>query len=331
MKTSPKNEVFGLPIRGLSRVALLTWIEDFSSNQPKWVVTANPEILLEAHKDPAYAAVLRQADLLCVDGTGLWAALKFQDQPVERVTGMELAGELVVLARKNKWKIALIGGGRGVAAQAAKGWTDRYPDLQIIAEEGGRIARDGTGDLAEEEAVHRLVLQAPEIILVAFGHPRQERWIARRIGDFPSLKVIVGVGGTFDVWSGRIPRAPAFLRSLGLEWSWRLVQEPYRVPRILRAILLFPLVYLVDQLKTPGEARKRGWSVVSVLIRLLFFFFALLPALIFYIRLVARFGITGYPWRISDIVIPIVLLVTLVPVFTFFRKFTRTSSKEDAS
>lgn len=318
------SEVFGILIQGLPWAALLAWIEDQSIKYPKWIVTANPEILLEAKKSPAYAEALRQADMLTVDGTGLWAVLKFQDQPVERVTGMELAGELVVLARKNNWKIALVGGGPGIAAQAAKGWKDRYPDLQIISEEAGRVARDGTGDMAEEEAVHRLVMQAPDIMLVAFGHPRQERWIARRIGDFPSLKVIVGVGGTFDVWSGRIPRAPAFLRSLGLEWSWRLVQEPYRVPRIIRAVISFPLVYLIDQFKKPGAPRKRAWKLIVVLIRILFFCVVLLPAVFYYLRLIAHVGITHYPWRTADLIVPFLVLVTLFPVLRFFTKFSKT-------
>ena len=84
----------------------------------------------------------------------------------------------------------------------------------------------------------------PHILFVAFGHPKQERWILNYAKEFTHLKAVVGVGGTFDVWAGDITRAPSLLRQLGLEWLWRLIQEPRRVKRIWNAVVVIPLLFL---------------------------------------------------------------------------------------
>jgi N-acetylglucosaminyldiphosphoundecaprenol N-acetyl-beta-D-mannosaminyltransferase len=108
------------------------------------------------------------------------------------------------------------------------------------------VNADGTSDEKTEDAMTRITLFAPEILLVGFGHPKQERWIANNLHQFPSVKIVVGVGGTFDVWAGRIFRAPKWLRALGLEWLWRLMQEPKRFRRIWNAVIVFPYAWLVS-------------------------------------------------------------------------------------
>ncbi len=91
-----------------------------------------------------------------------------------------------------------------------------------------------------------MMLFSPQVLLVAFGHPRQESWIASHRNDFADLRAVVGVGGTFNFWAGRIKRAPAWMRTIGLEWLWRLSQEPKRWRRIWNAVVVFPLCVCMD-------------------------------------------------------------------------------------
>ncbi len=319
-----RPEVFGIPIQGGSLEEILAWALDETSTDQKWILTANPEILLEAKQNPAYAVAVKQADYVCVDGFGLWIGLRCAGYPVERVTGVKLAEALMAEAAQKKLRVGFIGGAPGVAARARTFWEGRFPELNTVAEEGGKIQPDGAGDLAEEEAVHRLVLEAPQMLLVAFGGgSKQEAWIARRLADLPSVKLVVGVGGTFDFWVGRIKRAPKVLQTLGLEWAWRLIQEPQRWKRILRATIVFPLLFLVDQFKRPGPARKQLAYTVSILLRVLFFLFILCPALNRYIQAIFAQGIRTYRWMLVDLIVPIVVFVVLYPVYAFFRRFHR--------
>ncbi len=217
------------------------------SEQPLWFITANPEILLEAKRDPVYRQTLTQADVRLVDGFGVWCALRLQGERPTRVTGVDFAEELVKYAADKQWKVALLGGASTHAA--AHRLRARYPDVRILSEEAGRIAHDGETDERTDEAMSRITLAAPDILLVGFGHPKQERWIAKHIHDFPSVRVWVGVGGTFDMWAGSVPRAPRWLRALGGEWLWRLIHEPHRMTRIIRAVILFPIQWFIAKFR----------------------------------------------------------------------------------
>lgn len=245
--------VFDIPIEGepFERVS-----ERIVSNPSGsfWIVTANAEILLEAKRDKAYADVLRQADERLVDGSGPWLMLKLAGQKTVRLPGVELANNLINLAVEQKWRVALIGGYEGAAEKAGIRLKQTFPDLQLTVERGGKVERDGKDDSVGEEARHRLTLFAPQVLLVAFGHPKQERWIARYLADFPSVKVVVGIGGTIDFWAGTAKRAPKFLQTIGLEWLWRLMLEPRRIKRIWNAVIIFPIAFIVDHFlkrKTP--------------------------------------------------------------------------------
>lgn len=223
------------------------YIEELDT--PVWVVTANPEILLEAKRDPAYRDLLKQADVRLVDGFGLWLATFCR---TKRVTGVEFAERLLQVAHDKKWRVGLFGGTTGEAEASLPDIKRAYPDLAIMAEQGGKVSTTGEEDDATEEARGRMMQFSPHVLLVAMGHPRQEAWIAQHRQDFPELKVIVGVGGTFMFWSGKSKRAPHFLRSFGLEWLWRLIVEPYRWKRIFNAVVIFPILVIVDKMQKLG-------------------------------------------------------------------------------
>ena len=245
MAKNKELKIFGLTLDSLTAEQVLTKIKETA--KPLWIVTANPEILLEARRDKTYADILRQADLRLVDGFGIQLMATLCSYRVHRVPGVDLAEKIVDLAAQQGWRVGLFGGGVLKSAQpAADVLRQKYPNIQIMAENGGRVDNQGSDDAIGEEARHRMIMFAPEVLLVALGHPKQDRWIVNHAADFPGLKVIIGLGGTFDYWAGAIKRAPLWMRQIGLEWLWRLFVEPKRIKRILNAVFVFPACYLRD-------------------------------------------------------------------------------------
>lgn len=243
-------ECFGLVINGLDFESTLRRIGDINrQGNAAMVVTANPEILLHARRHPDYWNILRQADLRLVDSFGLQCAGWAKGSRPVRIAGVELASRLVAHAAANNWKVGLIGGSKevqGAPDKAAWELRKKYPELQISAEEIGIVQADGDDGESGAEARFRLTQFAPDLLLVALGHPRQEAWLVRNLHDFPSVKVALGVGGTLDYWSGMKKRAPGWMRKLGLEWLYRLVREPRRWRRIFDAVFVFPAVFIYD-------------------------------------------------------------------------------------
>jgi len=246
--TNSSFDCFGLVIRGLGFGEFLEQADKLAGmGKQTMAVTANPEILLYAKKHPDYWNILRQADFRLVDSFGLQLAGRVKGARPSRLTGVDLAWKLCETAQARGWKVGLIGSQPGVADKAAWKLRQTFPQLQVMAEQGGGIHPDGTDDETGAEARYRLTHFAPDVLLVAFGHPRQEAWIARHLHDMPSVKIAVGVGGTLDFWADTRKRAPGWMRSLGLEWFYRLIREPRRWKRILDAVIVFPLAVLFDR------------------------------------------------------------------------------------
>ena len=215
------------------------------------IFTPNPEILLRARDDPAYAEVLRSADLALPDGTGVALVETLRaGRRVRRWPGVEIGELLVRLGAERDATIAFVGGGEGVAERAAARWSQRLPGVRIEVVGGdATVSEEGIVRPAESDEVLTLAVAAasPAIVLVAFGAPKQERWIARHADDVPSARIMIGVGGSFDMWANDLRRSPKILRIVGLEWAWRVALEPRRFPRIIRATILFPFRVLMDR------------------------------------------------------------------------------------
>jgi len=240
---------FGLVIHGYGPEEAFLRIDDgLAHGKQAMIVTANPEILLEAKRNPGYWQVLRRAELRLVDSFGLKLAGIISGSRPTRMSGVEFAEHLLQEAVKRGWRVAFIGGAAGVADKAAWEIRKAYPTLVLTAEQGGRVGHDGQDDEAGAEARFRLTQFAPDILLVGFGHPKQETWIMKYLAELPSVKIAIGVGGTLDYWSGTKRRAPRMFQTLGLEWLWRLAKEPNRWKRILNAVIVFPLVFLWDRI-----------------------------------------------------------------------------------
>jgi N-acetylglucosaminyldiphosphoundecaprenol N-acetyl-beta-D-mannosaminyltransferase len=222
--------------------ALARCVELVASGTPHHVVTVNPEFVMEARRNPAFARVLRAADLATPDGFGLLLASRYLGTPLRgRVTGVELTLLLCQEAARRGWRVFLLGAAPGVAEATARVLQARYEGL-IVA---GCYA--GSPQAADEPAIRRLVAAArPDLLLVAYGHPQQDVWIAR---NQPLLRVplAIGVGGVFDYLSGRVPRAPRLVRRIGLEWLYRLLRQPRRWRRIVTAVPLFAWAVLTSK------------------------------------------------------------------------------------
>ncbi|MFZ6015092.1 MAG: WecB/TagA/CpsF family glycosyltransferase [Patescibacteria group bacterium] len=240
--------VFNLVIHGYDLKHLIQEIlTRAGQKQQTWIVTANPEILLQAKKDSNYWETLRQADLRSVDGFGLQLVGWLKGVKTSRVTGVSLADEAVRLCTKMNWSLMLIGGQNGAADKSAWMLRKRHPELKVFAEDGGQVSAEGITDEAGEASIIRTQEIEPDVVLVAFGHPKQEFWINRYRNRFPTAKLLIGVGGTFNFWSGSIKRAPVWLQKIGLEWLYRLILEPSRWPRILNAVFIFPIKALLNK------------------------------------------------------------------------------------
>jgi N-acetylglucosaminyldiphosphoundecaprenol N-acetyl-beta-D-mannosaminyltransferase len=227
--------ILGVTIDNIIEDEAVAFVEQrLATKQPCHIVTVNPEFIMEARRNPVFAAVLREADLATPDGFGLLLAARYLRQPLRgRVTGVELASRLAELAAAYGYRLFLLGAAEGVAEQAAAVLQSRYPGLVIA----GTFA--GTPLPRHEPFLRQLIAASrSDILLVAYGHPAQDLWIKRN-QPFTRATVAMGVGGVFDFLAGRVPRAPHLLRRLGLEWFYRLLIQPWRWRRIIDAVPRF--------------------------------------------------------------------------------------------
>lgn len=201
---------------------------------PLQVVTLNPEMVMQARRQPELAKAIRGAGLILPDGAGVvWACRRLGEPMPGWIAGADFLQELAEMAAKRGWSIFLLGGRPGVAEAAARALELAHPGLLV----GGTWS----GSPAAEEAVaicQRIRSSGARVLAVAFGVPQQDLWISRHLGQ-TGAKVGIGVGGSLDYLAGRVPRAPVALRKVGLEWSFRLARQPWRLPRMLRGAPFF--------------------------------------------------------------------------------------------
>jgi len=219
--------VLGSPVDCVDMSEALAELERLLEAGPcRLVVTVNPESLMRARRDAEFADVLREAALRVPDGWGAAWALRRAGCTAGAVPGADLAVEVAGLCARRGWSLFLLGGEPGVAEAAGARLRGLHPGLRLAGCEAGSPAVDDDAEVAG-----RVAASGADAVLVAYGQPRQELWIRRNAARLPA-RVAIGVGGTFDYLSGRVPRAPAWMRSHGLEWLYRLVRQPWRARRM---------------------------------------------------------------------------------------------------
>jgi N-acetylglucosaminyldiphosphoundecaprenol N-acetyl-beta-D-mannosaminyltransferase len=226
----PAVTILGVPVHAVTMAGALDAVRRFMA-EPRLhqIATVNPEFVMAAQENAAFAEVLRAADLNLPDGVGLLYAARWLGSPLpERVPGSAFIYHLAELAAAEGWPLFLLGAGPGVAEEAAAILGERYPGLTIA----GTYA--GSPDPAENDAlVARINGSGAQVLYVAYGAPKQDLWIARNRETLTAVRVAVGVGGSLDFIAGRAVRAPQWAQDAGLEWLHRLVKEPWRWRRML--------------------------------------------------------------------------------------------------
>ena len=203
------------------------------------VMTPNSEMLVEAHHNPAFTAVLLKSSLNLPDSAGLlWAARRNGEHIPERVSGVDFIARLCGTLHAGV-PVFFLGGKDGAAKQAAEKLRMKNDELRIAGEFEGSPQEEGADTI-----IRRVNASGATLLLVAYGAPAQDLWIAKYLSLMPTVRVAIGVGGTFDFLSGRITRAPRWMQRAGLEWLWRLYKEPRRWKRIFRATVVFPYLVL---------------------------------------------------------------------------------------
>jgi len=220
------------------------------------VVTANPEILVYARRHPTYQKLLAGAGLVVPDGFGVILASYLFREPLARgrVTGVDLVELLIAESGAKGYSLFFIGSASNdILQKATLYFLKKYTKINIVGYEKGPIFSKNHSqfpmlDTDNDKLLASIREKKPDVILVGFGHPKQEEWLSYYLPQLP-VKVGIGVGGAFDYFAGTLPRAPRFMSAIGFEWLWRLFMEPRRLKRILTAILIFPVLALSDCIK----------------------------------------------------------------------------------
>ena len=242
-------DILGVGIARLSAEQALGEVEKlFASGRPAFIAHTNAHTLNLAYEDPGYKEVLRRADLVLNDGKGVMIAARIHgDAFPTDLNGNYFTPLLLQRAAERGWRVYFLGAGPGVAERAAEKVRGSVPGISIVG------ARDGYFS-SDEEVIAAIKETEAELLFVAMGNPLQERWLDRCIAR-TGARVGVGVGATFDFLAGGMPRAPAWMRRVGLEWVYRLFREPKRLWR--RYILGNPS-FLLRNLKQRRAVRTRA-------------------------------------------------------------------------
>lgn len=245
-----KQFVLGVGINDVNLDTAVEIVGEWLNGKGKhYIVTPNPEFIMAAQQDVEFRQVLNEADLAIPDGKGLQLSGKIK----YTTTGIDLMERLCQISADQGFRIGFVGGKKGVALIAAERLRIRFPKLKIVfAEDGpevdqaGRVINDLRLKNNDFEGGYSSIINHHssikiDILFVGFGHIKQEKWIAHNLDKLP-VKVAIGVGGAFDYLSGKVMRAPGWIRKIGLEWLFRLILQPWRIKRQL---VLAKFIWLV--------------------------------------------------------------------------------------
>lgn len=265
--------VGGIPIDNVDSIEALNKIDALMERGGSfYITTPNPEFIVEAQQDPVFKDILRHSALSVPDGVGLLWASAYLDHKTyrfflfrwvhlfgsllaiifsphylhrvlkARVAGTDLMEKIIQNSPSKRWRIFLLGAREGVAKKAMETLQKRYPDAFFV----GSYSGDGS-EIGDQSTVVAVQQAKPDILFVAYGAPKQEKWIHRNLSKLSTVKMAMGVGGAFDFMAGTRTRAPALMRNSGLEWLFRLFCEPWRVRRIWNATARFVAFIIQEQ------------------------------------------------------------------------------------
>lgn len=244
-------QLFDYPVHLASREdATARAQEAIAQGESLQVVTLNPEMIMQGESNPELGSILKAAGLVLPDGAGLVWALRKRGFHAKRLPGIEFSEAMLQQASQTGQRVAFVGAEQSVLEAAIANLTQRFPGLQVVYQHHGFFKPEEAEKIATACAE-----TSPQLVLVALGVPRQEQWIARYKHLF-SGTVLVGVGGSLDVWSGKTRRAPKLMRQLNLEWAYRITTEPWRIRRTYKTLPMFVVKVLLSQRRNASHDRN---------------------------------------------------------------------------
>ncbi|MBQ8847647.1 MAG: WecB/TagA/CpsF family glycosyltransferase [Candidatus Gastranaerophilales bacterium] len=218
--------------------------EAIDNNENLHIITINPEMIMNAQKNKSFFEIVNSSDLNIVDGVGVKIALKIKGIKQEQIRGVDFSRSLVKLANENNYRLAFLGAKEEVIQKAKENFLIEYPNLNFSYVRNGYFQND-------DEIIEEIKKAQPQILLVGLGSPRQEEFIIKLKESLKGC-VFVGVGGSFDVFSGITKEAPQIYRKLGLEWLYRTISQPERFKRIFPLLPLFLIKCIISTILKKG-------------------------------------------------------------------------------
>ncbi|MFJ7697864.1 WecB/TagA/CpsF family glycosyltransferase [Lysinibacillus fusiformis] len=237
--------IMGVPFLHISQQGFVDLLVNRIEQQEKtFVVTANPEVVMQANENPTVKGYLNQATYICADGIGVVKAAQILgDSLPERVTGYDTMVKLLEVGQQKHFKVYLLGAQKETIEKTIANIHKDYPNVEVVG------YHDGFFDWNTNHIADDIAALQPDLVFVALGVPRQEKWITENLDKF-SKGVFIGVGGSFDVIAGTVKRAPVIWQKLNLEWLYRLLRQP---SRFIRMLVLPRFALKVFSLKLRGQ------------------------------------------------------------------------------
>ncbi|MCD7879104.1 MAG: WecB/TagA/CpsF family glycosyltransferase [Candidatus Gastranaerophilales bacterium] len=218
-------------------------IESIKSKRSMHIITINPEIIAMAQNEPAYSEIIKNADLIVPDGSGIKLALKLKGIKQEQIPGIELAKSVIAECCEQNLSIAMVGAKEDVINKACKNLKSEYANLNIVYSHNGYF-----DDNNKQEIINNLKNSNANFVLAAMGAPKQEFFIKECMQEMKNT-VFIGVGGSFDIWAGEVERAPLIFRKFGCEWLYRTINQPQRFRRIYKTLPSFLFKVIIEAYK----------------------------------------------------------------------------------
>lgn len=207
-------------------------IENYESGKQTAVFTPNSEIVQSCIDTPELYSVINSAELVVPDGIGVIKAARILKNPLKgKVAGVELGERVVADSAKYGWKLFFLGGKPGIAELSAEKLSEKYGDIHVVGTNDGYFKKNGDEN---DAVIEKINASGADVLFVCLGAPAQEKWIYENRSKLPDVKIMLGLGGSLDIYSDTVKRAPKVFVKLGLEWFYRLITNPSRIGRMMK-------------------------------------------------------------------------------------------------
>jgi len=227
-----KTKVLGLEYVNSTKEEAVSFVfELIEKKEPVTVFTPNAEIAYNAYKDEDFRKIISSASLLLPDGAGVVLASKIIDSPLkEKIAGVDFGLEIIKKCSEKGMSLFIVGGKADVAKIATEKLGASFPGLRIAGACDGYFEKNGPEN---DWVIERINESGADVIFVCFGSPAQEKWVCENLYKMSGAKIICCLGGSVDVYAGNVKRAPRFFIKMNLEWLYRLIKQPKRLPRMM--------------------------------------------------------------------------------------------------